>query len=122
MNPSNYSETKRKAFKLRTKAITTSATLITYTTKVGSSSDNFIEDRVIKVTTSSGNNLTITVTDGIYEGQRILLIFQSEGNDETVTVTTTTGSDYSMTAENDYCYLEWANATTGWVALKEVTT
>lgn len=122
MSVGNYFETRRKAFKLRTKDITTSASLTTYTTKVGGPSDDFIEDRVIKITTTDGNDITITVSNGLYEGQKVLIIFQTEGNDETVTVTTTTGDDYSMTAEDDYCFLEWANVTTGWVALKEVTT
>ena len=122
MSVGNYFETRRKAFKLRTKNITTSASLTTYTTKVGGPSDDFIEDRVIKVTTTDGNDITITVSDGLYEGQKVLIIFQTEGNNETVTVTTTTGSDYSLTAVNDYCFLEWFNAAAGWIALKEVTT
>ena len=122
MSAGNWFETRRKAFKLRTKEITTSASLTTYTTRVGGSGNDFIEDRVIKVTTTSGNSITITVANGVYEGQRVLIIFQAEGNDETVTVTPTTGSATDLTATPGYTLLEWSNATTGWVEIKASAT
>ena len=122
MSAGNLFETRRKAFKLRTKSITTSASLTTYSTRVGGASDNFIEDRVIKVTTTSGNSITITVSNGIYEGQKVLIIFQAEGSNETVTVTPTTGSANNLTATPGYTLLEWSNATTGWVEIKASAT
>jgi hypothetical protein len=122
MSSGNWFETKRKAFDLRTKEITTSSTVTVYTSRAGGSAHGFVEDRVINVITSSGNDLTITVSNGSYEGQRILITFLTEGSDETVTVTVTTGSNYSLTAANDYCSLEWINANVGWIALSEVTT
>ena len=122
MSAGNWFETKRKAFDLRTKEITTSSTVTAYTSRAGGSAHGFVEDRVINVITSSGNDLTITVSNGSYEGQRILITFLTEGSDETVTVTVTTGSNYSLTAANDYCSLEWINANVGWIALSEVTT
>jgi len=122
MSAGNYFETRRKAFKLRTKEITTSATLTTYTTRVGGPADDFVVDRVIKVTTTDGNDITITVSNGLYEGQKILIIFQAEGNNETVTITPTTGAATNLTATPGYSYLEWSNVTTGWVEIKASAT
>jgi len=122
MSAGNYFETRRKAFKLRTKEITTSATLTTYSTRVGGPSDDFVVDRVIKVTTTDGNDITITVSNGLYEGQKILIIFQAEGNNETVTITPTTGAATNLTATPGYSYLEWSNVTTGWVEIKASAT
>ena len=122
MSAGNWFLTRNKAFNQYTKEITTSSALTTYTARVGGTTYGFIEDRVIDVTTSSGNDLEITVPNGAYAGQRLLINFVTEGSNETVTVTTTTGSDYSLTAAGDYCSLEWTNSTTGWVYLSEVTT
>jgi len=121
-NPSNWHESRRKAFVFRTVDLTTSASLTTYTVVVGGSGNSFKSDRVINVTTTDGNSMTITVPDGIYEGQRLLINFVTEESAETVTVTTTTGGDYSMTAAGDYCSLEWVNSTVGWIYLSEQTT
>ncbi len=105
MSAGNWFETRRKAFNLRTKDVTA-----TYTTRAGGASDNFIEDRVIKVTTTSGNSLTITVSDGTYVGQQLLVVFVTEGSNEGVTLTPDTGSITNLSAANDYTSLEWVGA------------
>jgi len=120
MSATNYFETRRKAFELRTIAVTAD-----YTVRVGGASDGFVADRVLDVTTTSGTNIAITLPDGVYEGQRVLINFTSEGNAETVTVTPDTAAttaSYALTAEGDYCSLEWFNSTEGWNYLSEVTT
>ncbi len=119
MSKGNWFETRRGAYTLRTKTIITSSTLTTYTTRAGGASDNFIEDRVIKVTTTSGNSLTITVSDGTYEGQRLLVIFETEGNNEGVTLTPDTGSITNLSAANDYTSLEWVGAL-GWKEMHNI--
>ncbi len=123
MSANNWFETRQKAFELRVKTLTTTSALVTYTAKVNKEAfmDGNVE-RVIDVVTSAGNDMVITVPDAVYPGQELLITFLTEGSNETVTVTTTTGSDYSLTAANDYAILEWVNANVGWVALKEVTT
>lgn len=113
MSAGNYFETRRSAYNLRTKEITTSSTLSTYTTRAGGAKDSFIEDRVIKVTTTTNNSLTITVSDGTYEGQRLLIIFETEETNEGVTLTPVTGSITNLSAQNDYTSLEWVGAL-GW--------
>ena len=123
MSAGNLFETRRKAFKLRTKEITTSASLITYTTRAGGTGDNFIVDRVINVTTTSGNNMAITVSNGVYEGQRLLINFTAEGGTDTVDSTATTGGAFTqLTDIGGYNILEWVNTTTGWVEVKASAT
>lgn len=121
MSSTNLFETRRKAFVLRTFAISTSSTVTTYTAKVGTVANNFVVDRVIDVTTTANNDITITVPDGQFEGQRLLINFTAEGSAETVTVaaSTGTGGDSTMTSAGQYMSLEWVNSTTGWVALSE---
>jgi len=122
-NAGNWFETKRKAYKLRTKAITTASGNITYTAKVGSASDNFIVDAVIQITTTSTYSMTITVPDGVYAGQELLIVFVAEGGTETITTTTTTGDDgSSLTAASDYTKLLWIDDTNGWVVEAEAAT
>jgi hypothetical protein len=104
----NFFETRRRAYDLRTKAIVT-----TYTTRAGGASDDFIEDRVITVS-DAAENFTITVSNGVYEGQRLLITVLSNTSSITVTVTTTTGDDCTLDTAGDYVSLEWVNATAGW--------
>ena len=121
MSGGNWFLTRKKAFDLRTIAVNAA----TYTVKVGTPANDFIVDRVINVTSTSGVNMAITLPDGIFEGQRVLINFVSEANAETITVTPATANttaSYAMTAEGDYCSLEWMNATEGWAYLSEVTT
>ena len=113
MSAFNYFNTREKAFDMRTLVLTNEAT---YTVKVGSTSDNFQVDRVIEVvTTTGGNNLVITVPDGEYPGQQLLMILKTLGHDETVTITTTTGDDEAMSAAGDFVSMEWIDsAVSGW--------
>lgn len=117
MSSGNWFETRRKAFGLRTKEITTSSTLTAYTTRAGGASDNFIEDAVIKVTTTSGNNITITVSNGTYSGQELLIVFEAEGSNETVTITPDTGAATNLTADRGYSLLKWINTARGWTEI-----
>jgi len=96
----------------RTVTLTNKAT---YTVKVGTSSNDLKADKVINVTTTAdGNDLVITVPDGLYGGQRLLINLVTLGDNETVTVTTTTGDDAVLDAAGDYIALEWTNSTSGW--------
>lgn len=124
MSAFNWFTTQDKAFDLRTKSITTSSTVTTYTIRVGGTSDNFEVDRVINVTTTAGNDITITVPDGLYTGQQVSIQFVTDGGTSTITVAATTGSggDSTMVDAGMYMILEWTNSTTGWVAIKESVT
>ena len=116
MSAFNWFTTRERAFELRTKAVTT-----TYTVTVGSVANNFIEDRVITVA-NVATSFTITVPNGQYPGQRVLISLVGNASAQTLTVTCTVGTDYTLATAGMYVSLEWTNATTGWVALASSTT
>lgn len=115
----NYFEVERKAFKLRTKVLTTSATNTTYTARMGGASDNFIIDRVIQVVTTSGNNMAITVGSGVYPGQQLLVeCTTNAGTTDNITTVTTTGDDgTTITGVSGWTIILWIDDTNGWVAM-----
>ena len=100
----------------RVKQFTTADGKITYTAKTGRDTDDYVIDRVIRVTTASTYSLTITVPDGVYYGQRLDVLFEVEGGTETITTTPTTGdSGTSLTGAGGYNRFEWFGSTIGWV-------
>lgn len=124
MSAFNWFETERKAFDLRTKELTTSATNTTYTAKTGTAAttgiptNEGIMDRVIVVDTTSESSMTITVPDGRYYGQELLIILEVLGGSATVDVTTDTGDDATqMTAAGGYWLGMWHGDTLGWATI-----
>ena len=120
MSSGNYFETRRKAYDLRTKDINA-----TYTTRAGGSGDTFIEDRVITITDPAAS-FTLSVSDGTYEGQELLIAFLSDASGVTVTLaadaaSSATNTDLAgtVTTAGQYWMLMWVNATVGWVSIKE---
>lgn len=113
MSAFNWFDTRRKAFELRTKVLTNAAT---YSVKVGSVANNFVVDRVIEVvTTASGNNLVISLGDGVYPGQKLLIILKTLGHDETVTITANLGDSEGLSSAGDFVSYEWIDDTvSGW--------
>lgn len=123
MSIHNFFNTESGAFKKRTKQLVTATGKITYTAKTGRPDDNFVFDRVIRVTTTATFDMTITVPDGVHYGQRLLVIFEVEASNETVDVSTTTGDDATqMTAAGGYSDLMWMGSTLGWVELSNEAT
>lgn len=111
----NWFETRRKAYNLRTVELTTSSTVTTYTAKTGRATDGFVTDAVILVTTTEGNNMTITVPDGTYAGQQLMIAMVAEGSAETVDASTTTGDDLTqLTGAGAWGILIWRDDTNGW--------
>ena len=99
----------------RVKQFTTSDGVITYTAKTGRAADDFVIDRVIRVTTGSTFSLTITVPDGVYYGQRLLIIFEVEGGTETIDTSVTTGEEITqLSAAGSWSELVWLGSTAGW--------
>lgn len=123
MSAGNFFNTEARALNLRRVDLTTSATAITYTAKTGRAADSRVFDRVITVTTTATNSMTITVPDGVAYGQRLLVIFEVEASAETVDVTTTTGDDATqMTAAGGYWEGEWHGSTLGWATINSSAT
>ena len=103
--------------------LTTAAAVITYTAKTGRAADDFVIDRVIRVDGTSGSAMTITLPDGVYYGQRCLVILEVYAATSTVNVSTTTGDDATqMTAAGGYSDLVWMGSTLGWVELSNEAT
>jgi len=110
----NFFETERKAFDLRTKAITAN-----YTARVGGASDNFIVDRVINVTNSNTTaNITVTVPAGKYAGQKLLVVYTLASGTGNLVISCT-GTIANQTATGGYALMEWINSSIGWVPVKE---
>ena len=119
MSANNLFETRRKGFVIRTITLTGEET---YEVRVGRSADNFIIDRVVNiVTVLDGSNLALTIPDGLFPGQRLLIVWDTLGHDETVTITST-GTSPTFTGEDAYASLEWVNSTKGWVSLAAAAT
>jgi len=116
MSAFNWFSTRKKAFDTREKDVNAA-----YTVRVGGTSDNFIIDRVVTVTDPS-DNFTITVPDGKYRGQRLLVSLASNASNKRATVSTT-GGNYKLQYNGMYVSLEWVEAGTGgWVSLANYST
>lgn len=114
MSSGNFFETERKAYDLRTKAITAN-----YTARVGGASDNFIVDRVINVTNSNATaNITVTVPDAKHAGQRLLIVYTLASGTGDLIVSSR-GTITNQTATGGYALMEWINSSVGWVPVKE---
>ena len=118
MSAGNLYETERKASVQRTVVITTSSTVTAYTARVGGTTYSHIFDRVINVSTTSTNTITITIPNGVYTGQRLTVNYIAEADNADVAFSFTVGSATTLTAATGYTILEWTHASTGgWVEL-----
>ena len=117
MSSGNLFTTRQSAFGLRRKIVDAA-----YTVRVGGDEENFETDRVIAIVDPAAA-LTITVPDGDYAGQELLITYVS-GTTHLVTVSITTGTNFALSTAGDYCSLEWVNSVTavGWVALNSQET
>ncbi len=112
MGGANLLSTRKKAFDLREKAVDA-----TYTVRVGATSNNFLTDRVITITNPVAN-FTITVPDGSYFGQEILISLLANDNDVTVGVyKATPDATVNLGDVGDYVSMEYVNDTVGWILL-----
>lgn len=118
MSSFNFFNTMDKAFDLRTITVDDGD----YTVRVGAVSDNFVVDRVVKIeTTADDDDSTITVPNGEFSGQRILIILTDVGDNETVTITPTTGDSVALGDDGDYWSAEYVDSTTGWQTIHSET-
>ena len=117
MSGTNSLTTRKRGFDLRTKTITSA----TYTVKVGTVANDLIVDRVLNVNQSP---CVVTLPDGVYYGQRILINVLDSSITGTVQVAAATGSggDSTMSTTGMHMSLEWVNGTVGWVVLTENVT
>ena len=115
MSAENFLAKENFGISSRVKQLTTADGAITYTAKTGRAADDFVIDRVIRVTSTSTYNMTITVPDGVYYGQKLMIIFEVEGATETVDTSTTTGDEITqLAAAGSWSELVWCGSTIGW--------
>ena len=123
MSATNRELTKKKGAAFTTVNLTTSATNVTYTARTGRTADGFIFDVFIRVTSTSGNNMAISIPDGVYYGQTLTILFEAEGNAETISATTTTGdTPTNMTGAGGYSVLLWCGSIIGWAQVMNSAT
>ena len=117
MSAGNWFETRRAAHNLREREVTTA-----YTVRTGGSTYNFVVDRVITIPTAT-SAFTVTVPDGEFRGQRLLVVVTKTGTMAN-TVHVTTGTDnYHLRYARDYVSLEWiGSGDKGWIYLNKSAT
>ena len=109
----------------RVKVLTTSTTVITYTAKTGRAADDFVIDRIIRVNGTSGSAMTITLPDGVYYGQELLVVLETYAATSTVDVDvdTVAGTDSTqITGAGGYTILRWFGSTIGWLEIANAVT
>lgn len=111
----NFQFERRKNYELYKKTIAADHTI-----KTGRAADGFHFDNPLIISDPAAN-VALTLPDGSYEGQTLLINLASNTNSKTITVTASTGSggDSTLTTAGQYMYLLWVDSTTGWVAVKE---
>ena len=110
MSVINLFETRRKGFTLRTVTLTAA----TYTVKTGRPADGYIQDRVVNATATP---CIITLPNGVYEGQRVLIRCSDASITGVVAVNAATGDSAELNDVDEFISLEWVNATSGWQTL-----
>jgi hypothetical protein len=86
----------------------------TYTVKTGTAAYNGLFDNPVDIV-NPGASFTLTIPDGAYIGQMLLVTFNGNGSSATVTVTTTTGTDYSTATTGQFTLIVWTGAVSGWL-------
>lgn len=85
----------------------------TATVKTGTPTYNGLFDNPVIVTDPAAAT-TVTIPDGDYVGQTLMIVLESNDNSQTLTVTCTTGTDYSTSTAGQFTLMVWTGATAGW--------
>ena len=117
MSAFNWFDTRKKAFKMREKAVTAA-----HTVRIDEVASNGVIDRVITIP-SCATAFEITLPDGKFRGQRFLAVVTSSST-MAATVTVATGTnDYKLRYARDYVSLEWiGSGDKGWIYLNKSAT
>ena len=117
MSAGNLFATRQKAVTLRTKAVSA-----TYTVRVGGTGYNHIKDRVITITDPIVA-FRITIPDGVYSGQQVLITLISNASAVAVTAwKATPAAGLNLQTAGDFASLEWINSVAGWIVLDSQVT
>lgn len=116
MSANNWFLTQKKAVDIN--QVTVAAD---YTAKLGSVSDGFRFNPVIIVSEPAAN-LTVTVGNGVFVGQQLIITLESNSGAKTLTIDGNAAQDSTMASAGMYQISVWTGATTGWVVVKESVT
>jgi len=116
MSIENFLFTEGRGYEAGTKTIDAA-----YTVRVGTGANSFHIDRVVIVDDPAAN-LTVTVPDGLYVGQELLIVFESNSDSKILTIDGNAAQDSTMNDAGMYQISLWTGETTGWVVLKESVT
>lgn len=113
MSSGNWQTERKRNFQLQAKTVTA-----TYTIKTGVSSQHGIIDNPV-LFTDLADDITVTLGDGAYVGQEIMIVMTSNTNSKTATVNvlkheTSDPEDRIHNAADEYSFMvwtgtEWAN-------------
>ena len=116
MSIENFLFTEARGYVAGTKTIDAA-----YTVRVGTAANSFHVDRVVVVEDPAAD-MTLTVPDGLFVGQQLLITLESNDDSKTLTIDGNAAQDSTMETAGMYQISEWVGATTGWVVLKESVT
>lgn len=109
MSISNEQFEHLQALSLNRKVVTSD-----YTVRMGGASDEFAIDNPVVTDASAAATFTVTVPDGIVEGQQLLLVCGTAGADVEIAITNHANTDSTPTAKFDsaeeYLLLIWTGA------------
>lgn len=108
MSKANFQFEKLEAYKMDETTVAT-----THSVKTGRVADTFKIENPIKIV-DPADDFTITVSNGVYAGQKLLIYMSSNGNSKTATISATVGDDCTLDTAGDYISYEWIDSTTGW--------
>ncbi len=116
MSGANWQYMRKQDYELHAKTITG-----TYTARTGTSTYNGLFDNPIIIDDPAAD-FTLTVPDGEYVGQELMIVLESNASSVTVTVTATTGTDYTLATAGYWVLVRWTGATAGWLKVAGTTT
>ena len=111
MSFSNYQFMRKQDYELHAKTFTATGTV-----RTGTATYNGLFDNPVIVSDPAAD-VTLTIPDGEYVGQELVIVFESNDNSKTLTVTATTGTDYSSTTAGQWTKICWTGATSGWLKI-----
>ncbi len=116
MSYANVQHALRMDMKLHELTVTATATVKTGTPTYDGLFDNPV------VVDDPADDVTLTIPDGDYVGQTLMVAFNGNTNSKTLTVTCTTGTDYTTTTSGQYTLMVWTGSVAGWAKVSGTMT
>jgi hypothetical protein len=108
MSFANFQHARSLDYTLHEKSVTAA-----YTVKTGTPTYDGLIDNPINIADPAAD-FTLTVPDGQYLGQELVVVLTSNASSATVTITTTTGDDNTLDTAGDFAVYQWMGSVSGW--------